>query len=46
VLVSFTQADGTRVRRNARVMRCDSSDAGPWVGIAFIDARPIAAQAA
>jgi len=46
LLISFTEADGTRVRRTARVMRCDSSDAGPWVGIAFIDARPNAARAA
>ena len=46
LLVSFTQADGTRVRRDARVMRCDSTEAGPWVGIAFIDARPTLSQAA
>jgi hypothetical protein len=44
--VSFTQADGARVRRSARVMRCDASEAGPWVGIAFIDARPTSALAA
>jgi hypothetical protein len=46
LLVSFTQADGARVRRSARVMRCDASEAGPWVGIAFIDARPTSALAA
>jgi methyl-accepting chemotaxis protein len=46
LIVTFTQADGTRVRRDARVMRCDGSDAGPWVGIAFIDTRSPAAQAA
>lgn len=37
--VTFTQADGARVRRGARVMRYDTSDAGPWVGIAFTDPR-------
>jgi hypothetical protein len=46
LLVSFTQADGTRVRREAKVMRCDSGEAGPWVGIAFIEARPSSALAA
>ena len=44
--VSFIQADGTRARRSARVMRCDAGDTGPWVGIAFIDGRPDAARAA
>jgi hypothetical protein len=44
--VSFTQADGTRVRRVARVMRCDTGDAGPWVGIAFVDPQAEAARAA
>jgi methyl-accepting chemotaxis protein len=46
LLVTFSQADGTRARRSARVMRCDTGDAGPWVGIAFIDARPEATRAA
>jgi methyl-accepting chemotaxis protein len=46
LLVSFTQADGARVRRRARVMRCDANEAGPWVGIAFIDARSTSALAA
>ncbi len=34
--LTFTDADGTHARRNATVMRCDTGDAGPWVGIAFI----------
>jgi methyl-accepting chemotaxis protein len=43
--VTFTPADGSRTRRAAKVVRCDTSDAGPWVGIAFIDARGEAAPA-
>ena len=46
LLLSFTQGDGTRVRREARVMRCDAGESGPWVGIAFIDERRTAARAA
>jgi methyl-accepting chemotaxis protein len=46
IRVMFAQADGTRARRTARVMRCDTSGANPWVGIAFVDARPQAARAA
>jgi methyl-accepting chemotaxis protein len=44
--LSFTQADGIRARRSARVMRCDTGDAGPWVGLAFIDTPVEAATAA
>jgi methyl-accepting chemotaxis protein len=46
LLVAFTRTDGTRVRQNARVMRCDRGDSGPWVGVAFLDARPEAVRAA
>jgi hypothetical protein len=44
--VTFTQTDGTRARRAARVMRCDNGDTGPWLGIAFIETRTEIARAA
>jgi hypothetical protein len=44
--VLFTQADGLRVRRDAKVMRCETGEMGPWVGIAFKDVRPETAAAA
>jgi methyl-accepting chemotaxis protein len=34
--LAYTAADGIRVRRPAKVMRCAASDGTPWVGIAFI----------
>ena len=38
--LTFTPTDGRPVHRRARVMRSAYTDAGPWVGIAFIDAQP------
>jgi hypothetical protein len=38
--LTFTPTDGKPVHRRARVMRSAYTDAGPWVGIAFIDAQP------
>jgi methyl-accepting chemotaxis protein len=44
--VTFTHPEGNRVRRTARVMRCDGSDAGPWIGISFLEASGEAIRAA
>jgi methyl-accepting chemotaxis protein len=44
--LTFTHPDGARVRRRARVVRSATSEAGPWVGIAFVDAIPEALKAA
>jgi methyl-accepting chemotaxis protein len=39
--LTFTDAKGVQVHRRARVKRSATSDAGPWVGVAFV-AAPLA----
>jgi methyl-accepting chemotaxis protein len=46
VQLTFTPTGGKPVHRRARVMRSAYTDAGPWVGIAFIDGHPEHARAA
>jgi methyl-accepting chemotaxis protein len=38
--LTFTPPGGKPMSRRARVMRSAYSDAGPWVGVAFVDALP------
>ena len=44
--LTFTQPDGRRLRRVATVIRSASGDAGPWMGIAFVDPPAEIARAA
>jgi methyl-accepting chemotaxis protein len=44
--LTFTQTNGARAHRKANVMRCDTGEAGPWVGIAFVDDRTDTIRAA
>jgi methyl-accepting chemotaxis protein len=37
--LTFALGDGKPVHRRARVMRSAYTDAGPWVGVAFLEAR-------
>ena len=44
--LTFTPSGGKSVHRRARVMRSAYTDAGPWVGIAFVDVQAKQARAA
>ena len=44
--LTFTPGDGRPVHRRARVMRSAYTDAGPWVGVAFLEAHAEQAAAA
>jgi hypothetical protein len=44
--LTFTESNGTRSRRRARVMRCAVGENGAWVGISFLDPRVKLARAA
>jgi hypothetical protein len=44
--LTFTPGGGKPVHRRARVMRSAYTDAGPWVGIAFVDVQAEQARAA
>ena len=44
--LTFTPTNGKPVHRRARVMRSAYTDAGPWVGIAFVDVQAEQARAA
>jgi methyl-accepting chemotaxis protein len=44
--LSFTESNGTRGHRRARVMRCAVGENGSWVGISFVDPQAKLARAA
>ena len=46
LLLTFTPANGKPANRRGKVMRSAYTEAGPWVGIAFVDARAERARAA
>ena len=46
LLLTFTPGDGRPANRRATVMRSAFTDAGPWVGIAFVDSHTEQARAA
>ena len=46
LLLTFTPGDGRPANRRATVMRSAFTDAGPWVGIAFVDSQTEQARAA